>query len=205
MLLAAGAAHVTALEPSDAFDVLARQTAAAVDRVTCVRGRGEDLPATGDRDYVLSIGVLHHIVDPQPALRAAYGALRPGGRMIAWLYGHEGNAAYLLALGVLRRVTRHATPALLALASEGLTVAVDAYTAACRVLPLPLRAYLVEVLARFPRDKRRLVVYDQLNPAYARYYREAEARALLEDAGFVDVRLYHRHGYSWTVMGTRPA
>ena len=61
------------------------------------------------------------------------------------------------------------------------------------------------VLARFPRDKRRLVIYDQLNPAYAKYYREHEARALLSDAGFRNVRLHHRHGYSWTVIGEKPA
>lgn len=48
------------------------------------------------------------------------------------------------------------------------------------------------------------MIYDQLNPAYAKYYRRDEARALLEDAGFQDVRLHHRHGYSWTVLGTHP-
>jgi hypothetical protein len=44
--------------------------------------------------------------------------------------------------------------------------------------------------------KRYLVIYDQLNPAYTEYYRQAEARQLLERAGFEDIVLYHRHGYS---------
>jgi len=60
------------------------------------------------------------------------------------------------------------------------------------------------VVAKLTREHRRLVIYDQLRPAYARYYAEHEARALLEDSGFVHVRLHHRHGYSWTVMGTKP-
>ncbi len=60
------------------------------------------------------------------------------------------------------------------------------------------------MIARLTPDKRRLVIYDQLNPAYAKYYTRAEARALLEQAGFVDVQLYHRHSYSWSVVGTRP-
>jgi hypothetical protein len=38
----------------------------------------------------------------------------------------------------------------------------------------------------------------------ARYYKEAEARALFEEAGFRDVRLHHRHGYFWTVIATKP-
>lgn len=52
--------------------------------------------------------------------------------------------------------------------------------------------------------ERRLVIYDQLNPAYAKYYTRAEAYELLRQAGFDDVRLHHRHGYSWTAVGTRP-
>jgi hypothetical protein len=44
---------------------------------------------------------------------------------------------------------------------------------------------------------------DQLNPACAKYYSGSEAHALLEDAGFADVRIYRRHGYSWTVMGIK--
>jgi hypothetical protein len=61
------------------------------------------------------------------------------------------------------------------------------------------------VLAKFPAHVRRLTIYDQLNPAYAKYYTRSEAEALLVEAGFVDVKLYHRHGYSWTAVGTRPS
>jgi len=53
-------------------------------------------------------------------------------------------------------------------------------------------------------DKRRVVIYDQLNPAYAKYYTREEACALLARHGFDDIRLHHRHGISWTVVGTRP-
>ena len=51
--------------------------------------------------------------------------------------------------------------------------------------------------------KRRVVIYDQLNPAYAKYYTRDEAHDVLARHGFVDVRLHHRHGYSWTVVGTQ--
>lgn len=54
-----------------------------------------------------------------------------------------------------------------------------------------------------PRQ-RRVIIYDQLNPAYAKYYTRAEALALLTEAGLVNVACHHRHGYSWTVLGTRP-
>ena len=52
-------------------------------------------------------------------------------------------------------------------------------------------------------DVRRLVIYDQLNPAHAKYYRRKEVKKLMRDAGFSNIRLYHRHGYSWTAIGTK--
>ena len=61
------------------------------------------------------------------------------------------------------------------------------------------------VIAVLDLRRKYLTVFDQLNPAYAKYYLEGEARGLLESAGFVDVVLHHRHDYSWTVRGTKPA
>lgn len=48
------------------------------------------------------------------------------------------------------------------------------------------------------------MIYDQLNPAYSKYCTGLEARSLLEDNGLTNVRLHHRHGYSWTVVGEVP-
>ncbi len=204
MLLDAGAAHVHAVEPSAAMAVLKENTADRRDRVTCVNGPGETLPPDLGLDLVVSMGVLHHIPEPGPVVRAAYRALRPGGRMLVWLYGREGNETYLRFAEPLRRVTTRLPHGALVGVSHALSLALDVYIAACRVLPLPMRAYMREVLAKFPRRIRTLTIYDQLNPAYAKYYTRDEAEALLRAQGFTDVRLHHRHGYSWTVIGRRP-
>lgn len=204
MLLAAGAAHVTAFEPSDAFEVLVANTARFGDRVSCERRRGDELPAGAGFDVIVSVGVLHHIPDPGPVVAAALGALRPGGRLAVWLYGREGNRFYLALVEPLRQVTTRLPHWALSALAFVLTCALTVYAAACRVLPLPLRAYMRRVIANLPFDKQKLVVYDQLNPAYAKYYSREDARALLADAGFGDVQLDHRHGYSWAVVGTRP-
>lgn len=207
MLLDAGVAEVTALEPSDAFDVLVENTASRADRVRCIRARGEDLPREPPFDLVVSIGVLHHIPDPLPVLRAAREALRPGGRVVAWLYGHEGNEAYLGVVLPLRRLTARLPHLPLAALTEALGLALDGYVLLCRqhVVKLPLQEYAESYLARLTPRKRRLVIYDQLKPAHARYYRREEVVDLFERAGLVDVRVHHRHGYSWTVVGRREA
>lgn len=70
---------------------------------------------------------------------------------------------------------------------------------------LPLRGYMNNVIGRFLCSKRFLLIYDQLNPAVAKYYKIQEAEDLLGVAGFCNVRLYHQHGYSWIVIGEKPA
>jgi SAM-dependent methyltransferase len=204
VLARAGAAHIVAVEPSAAFGVLREKTAAFGDRITYLNTTGDLLPGTGDLDYVFLIGVLHHIPDPDPVVAAAFRALRSGGKLAVWLYGREGNALTLTLVRSLRWLTRR-------LPHRGLDLSVGViypffwcYMTACRWLPLPLAEYLRRVMLPLTPAKRRLVIYDQLNPEYAKYYTRAEARDVMARHGFSDVRLHHRHGISWTVLGTKP-
>jgi SAM-dependent methyltransferase len=203
MLLAAGAEHVIAIEPSHAFEVLCRNI---VDRrrVTCLKITGDQLPPYGDLDYIFSIGVLHHIRDPIPAVEAAFRALRPGGRFLVWLYGKEGNTLYLMLLKPLRIITKHLPYFILVTLVEIIHWPLGFYVKLCRRFPLPMHGYLLSVFGKMSPAKRKLIIYDQLNPSYAKYYMRNEAEGLLAGMGFADVLVHHRHGYSWTVIGTKP-
>ena len=199
-----GAAHIVAVEPSEAFRVLQENTRRFSDRITYLKTTGDRLPPTGDLDYVFMIGVLHHIPDPDPVVAAAFRALRPGGKFAVWLYGREGNTLYLTFVRLLWWLTRR-------LPHRGLERLVRiiyplfwCYMSVCRWVPLPLAEYVRRVMLPLTPAKRQLVIYDQLNPAYAKYYKRDEAYAALADQGFTDVRLHHRHGISWTVVGTKP-
>ncbi len=201
VLLSLGVTRIVAVEPSAACSVLA---GIRDPRLTILRVPGDRLPQDENLDYVFSIGVLHHIPDPKPVVAAASGALKPGGRLCIWLYGREGNALYLALALPLRAVTRRLPHSALAGLVWLLYWPLRAYTWLARLLPMPLSDIFRDVYGRLTPDKQRLVLYDQLNPAYARYYTETEARALLEEAGFVDVTSFHRHRYSWAVVGRRP-
>lgn len=204
VLAAAGAAHVVAVEPSAAFQVLRENTRRFADRITYVEATGDGLPPSGDLDYVFAIGVLHHIPDPNPVVAAAFRALRPGGAFAVWLYGREGNTLYLLMVRSMWWLTRRLPHQGLALLVRALYVPFWCYMQLCRWVPLPLARYMRRVMLPLTPEARRIVIYDQLNPAYAKYYRREEADTLLTAQGFVNVRLHHRHGYSWTVVGTKP-
>jgi SAM-dependent methyltransferase len=203
MLLKAGAKHVVALEPSDAFEVLC-QNVDPPEKVTCLHAPGEEMPHSGDLDYIFSIGVLHHIQDPKPVVKAAYNALRPGGKFLVWLYGREGNRLYLSFIHPLRILTNHLPHFALISLVWVIYYPLMTYIELCRRFPFPLREYLLTVYEKMPPDKRRLIIYDQLNPAYSKYYTRFEAEKLLCEAKFEDIQIHHRHGYSWTIIGTKP-
>jgi SAM-dependent methyltransferase len=204
VFVSTGVARVVAVEPSRAFDALTKNTAAHRDRVECVHTPVEQFRASSPADFAFSYGVLHHIPDPRCAVAAMRDALKPGGRIGIWLYGREGNEAYVALLTVLTVVTRRLPHAWLEACVWLVYVPAVVYMWLCRVLPLPLRRYFVDVFSKLTPDKRRLTLYDQLNPAYAKYYWQQEVRALLQDAGFVDVEVFHRHNYSWTAVAVKP-
>lgn len=205
MLLAAGAAHVTALEPSSGVSILRRNTAEFGDRVRVLHAPGEALPPGLELDFVTAIGVLPFVPDPEPLLRAARNALRPGGRLVLWLYAAEGSALMRGGVALLRSFTTRLPHRALRALCRLLDRCLDLYLLACRHFAVPLREYMLTIFARLTREKRRLTLYDQLNPSYVRYYGRQELEALLARCGFDAVRLHYRHGYSWSAVGSRAA
>jgi SAM-dependent methyltransferase len=204
MLLGAGAAHVLAVEPSLGVEILRRNLRDVADRVEVLHAPGDAVPAGRGLDFVVSIGVIQFIRDPLPTLVAAREALRPGGKLVIWVYGKEGNRLYVGVVQALRAVTTRLPHFALAALCNLLTWVLDCYIFACRRLPLPMADYMRNTLARVSRQKRKLTIYDQLNPTYAKYYLGEEVRQMLEAAGFCNVQLHHRRGYSWTALAARP-
>lgn len=203
-LLDIGAEHVYAVEPSQAISVIKKRFAGDA-RVTTLNIQGAALPASLKLDYIVSIGVIHHIPTPQPVIQAAYAALKPGGQLIVWLYGKEGSRAYLALALPLRLITRYMPQKMVAGLAWALEFPLRAYIQLAKKFPwhLPLKSYMVKVLDKIPADKRRIVIYDQLKPAYAKYYTKDEADALLRAAPF-SVEVHDRMGYSWVAIGTKP-
>ena len=201
MLINAGAAHVVAVEPSAGVEALRANVVDVADRVEVLHVRGDELPCGRDLDLVISIGVVQFIPEPHSVLRAAHEALKPGGKLLIWVYSQEGNEVYIFFARMLRAVTKRLPHFVLSGLCGLLNLALDVYIPLCRVLPLPQRDYALNVLAKFDRPVRRVVIYDQLNPTYVKWYTREEVEELLTSCGFVDVELYHRHGYSWTALG----
>ncbi len=207
MLLEAGCGHVYAVEPAvGAFEKL-QENVGRMTRgrdVTCINRRGDEWNVERPVDYIFSIGVIQFIPEPAPTVMRCYEELKPGGEIFFWLYSYEGNELYLNFIQPLRKVTTRLPHAALVVLIELLYRSLCAYRFVGKLFSLPLKRYIETVWWPMTPRKRRLVIYDQLNPTYSKYHKKHEAIELLESAGFVDVRTHHRHGYSWCVMGTKP-
>jgi len=204
MLAEVGAAEITAVEPSAAFSVLKDNTEDIGEIVRYVKDTGDRIDRQDYFDCIVSMGVIHHIPEPEPVIRAAFQALKPGGKLVIWIYGKEGNKFYLGLAGSLRFFTTRMPNSLLAVLSWILCFFLTIYMNLCRIISLPMRDYMLNTILRLSPAQRRLTIFDQLNPRYAKYYTRSEAEQLLAASGFIDVKTKHRHGYSWTVMGRKP-
>lgn len=55
-------------------------------------------------DLAFSIGVLHHLKDPEAGVRSLLLNTKPGGRFHGWVYAHEGNAIVRHMVDPIRKV-----------------------------------------------------------------------------------------------------
>src|SRR5262249_37640616 len=100
-----GASDVIGVDLGPAVDAAARNTA-DLDNVHVIQG---DLtrppPCPESMDIIYSIGVLHHLSEPETGFRALAPLLRPGGQFVAWFYAREGNGWVLALVDPVRRLT----------------------------------------------------------------------------------------------------
>jgi SAM-dependent methyltransferase len=178
----------------------ARSNLAAFPSVQLMRSSIYDLQLAGCFDIAFSIGVLHHLEDPELALRRMVRAVKPGGRVLIWVYASEGNRWLVSALDPLRRALFSRLP--IALVHH-----LSLYPAGVLWLALRLGLKPIEylkLLAGFDFPHLRSIVFDQMLPHIAHYWPRAEVERLMQAAGLDDVRIAFVNEMSWSAIGTRP-
>ncbi len=184
------------------MEVLKQNTQDRKNMVQYVKDTGENIPDV-QVDYVFSIGVLHHIPNPVPVVKRAYEVLKPGGKFLFWVYGKEGNELYLSIAIPLRKITSVMPDIILHFFAHFLNIFLTGYIFLSLFIPLPLHKYMQEVISKLTWQQRTMNIFDQLNPAYAKYYRQDEVFELMKQGGFKNINIYHRHNYSWTLIGEK--
>jgi SAM-dependent methyltransferase len=193
-----GARRLVAFDHAELAVAAARETLAGVPNARVERRDIYDLPYEQAFDLVFCVGVGHHLEHPRRAVERLVRALRPGGRLVVWLYGREGNEAWVRFFRVVHPVLRRLPPAVV----HALARLVSTPIFLALRLPLRWSPYLAAV-RRYPLAHLHKIVFDQLLPEIARYYRRDEVDALFSGHDLRRVEVHHNRGYSWTVLCER--
>jgi len=85
-----GAREVVGIDLSSAVEAAYANTH-ELPNVHVVQADIHNLPFARPFDLAYSIGVLHHLPVPKQGFLAMASHVEPGGRVVAWVYGKEGN------------------------------------------------------------------------------------------------------------------
>lgn len=196
-----GAASSLSIDIDDRTLAAAKRNLADFETAEVEYRSAYEIGAHDEFDIAFSIGVIHHLDDPDRALANMYAALKPGGTMFVWLYGFENNEWIVRFFNPLRRLLFSKLPL-------PVVFALSAPLTALLWLLLKIgfgRTEYMRMIRGFSFRHLRAIVYDHMIPRIAIYYKEDEAVELLRNAGLVDVRATWVNEMSWTVTGRKPA
>ncbi len=195
-----GAASGMAIDVDDRSLAAARRTLAGFPSVTVRRLSAYDIDVRDRFDIAFSIGVIHHLEHPDGAINAMAAAVKPGGRVLIWVYGRENNEWIVNWFDPLRKALFSRMPI-------GLVHHLALYPTALLWLALRVGVGRIEyfrLLRRLSFRHLRSIVFDQMLPRIAHYWSREAAVALLHQAGLQDIEAAWVNEMSWSVIGRRP-
>jgi SAM-dependent methyltransferase len=208
------AREVVAIDLGEAIRVTASNVSGC-ENVRLVQADIDNLPFQPESfDFVCSIGVLHHLSDPQIGLHNLARCLRPGGTLHVYLYWALEDASVwkrglLQIVTVFRRLTiRLPYPVLEKVAW---LVALMGYC--CFSLPYRylsrwwITLHLVQELPlqRYAKDGFRVCFndqFDRLSAPLEHRFTRCQVLAALTSAGLTDIRVQKHFG--WLACGRKP-
>ncbi len=211
-----GAKQILAVDASNAVEA-ARPNARDFPNVHIIQADILRLPLRRGQkaqvDFAFSIGVLHHLDNPQAGFTALTQHLQPHGSIFAWVYGRENNGWVIHIVNPIRAVLTSRLPHWLLYGlswfiSLGLHLLLKllyrpANTAAWLAWLrrfLPYNDYLAW-LSQFGFRHTHTVVFDHLVAPVAFYLRREEFESWFEQAGMEIIDLSWRNQNSWRGHG----
>jgi SAM-dependent methyltransferase len=196
-----GASSGLAADVDDRTLGRARQNLARFPNMEVRKQSIYEIAETDTFDIAFSIGVVHHLSDPDSAVARLTQAVKPGGQVLVWLYGRENNGWIVHLFNPLRRGLFSRLPLRL---MHALSWPLTALLWCALRLGLAPSAYY-RLIRSFSFEHLRAIVFDHMIPRIALYYTRAEAEGLLARAGLTDIRSTWVNENSWSVIGRKPA
>lgn len=210
------ARDVLAVDASDAVEA-AKKNVEAYPNVHVIQGDIHHLPfrqlAEGEIDFIFSIGVLHHLDDPQSGFNDLVKHLHRGGSLFAWVYGRENNGWLVNLVNPVRTAVTSRLPRRALLGLSWLITAFLHPLVRFFYRPvnqssrlgwlkriLPYNDYLAW-LGQFGFRHNHHVVFDHLVAPVAFYVRGPEFRRWFDEADLELIDFSWRNKNSWRGHG----
>lgn len=199
-----GAKAVLAVDLSEAVDTAFANTR-HLPNAHVIQADLNHPPVKPVADYAFSVGVLHHLPDPERGFHALVSKLRPGGHISAWVYGREGNGWIVhLVTPAREKITSKLPYRALEPLATALTLPLWAAT---QVLYRPARGTALEkalpygaylgYISDLGFHEQRTIVFDHLVAPIAYYLRRDEFAGWFDRAGLDAVRIEPHNANSW--------
>lgn len=205
-------AHIVGLDFSRALE-RAHEVVAGLPTARLVQGDILQPPfAPHSFDFVYSLGVLHHTVDPERGFQALRQLVRPGGAIFVWVYSKSRTwtnrgleAARLVTARLPLKMTRLLSFAGAAVDTVGF---IWPYRVARRLIGDRVDALTlprIRVYARYPFQVCYADWFDRLSAPIRFYYDGDDLQGWATRAGLVNVRISQTGLYGWRLYGEVPA
>lgn len=165
----------------------------------------------GSFDFVYSLGVLHHTVNPEAGFQALRALVKPGGSIFVWVYSKSRrwtNTVLEAARAVTAKLPLGVTRAL---SWTGAAVDTVGFIWPYRLLrgavgPAVDRVTLprIRVYARYPFQVCYADWFDRLSAPIRFYYNGDDLQGWADRAGLVNVRISQTGLYGWRLYGEIP-
>ena len=192
------AKEVVAFDYSKETVAIAKKNLAYFSNCDVVYKSIYDIDYSKKFDIVFSIGVIHHLEDPKKAVSMLTQAAKDGGTVLIWVYGYESNEWIVHFINPLRKLTCRMPLFLVHFLSYCFSVPLYIYLKIFSQKQL----YLKQIL-EFPFRNIHCIVFDQLIPKTAHYWRKDEAMSLFSGLGLKDIKAYNVNNNSWTIVGKK--
>lgn len=171
-----GASSVTSFDFDQRSVARAKETLKEFPTASVLYKSVYDIDWKNEFDVAFSIGVIHHLKDPKLAVKNMVTALKPEGKLLIWVYGYEGNEWIVRYVDPVRlHITSKLPPAIVHFLSYFCSIPLYGFVKIFH----PKNKYLQQ-LATFDFWHVHSIVFDQLIPDVANYWKKDEVAQLVE-------------------------
>lgn len=204
-----GAKLVFGIDIGNAVDV-AYQNVGHMPKLHLIQSDIRRLPFNNIFDFAFSVGVLHHMDDPQAGFSSVVDCLKPDGSVCVWVYGKENNWWVTNLVSPAREAfTAKLPPNILKLISTTLSVPVylgakavaRPYANLRKSMPgLPEMFYesYMSYISRFDFTEINHIVFDHLTAPVAFYIPRNDVLNWFQEANFPSPLIRWHNKNSWT-------